>query len=793
MDIPKLLLISLIGFGITGCNKTPESIASVDSAQIAYNEGDFQTAFIQLKNVIHEHPDDGQARALFGKLFLKLNNPVEAERNIRKAIELGANKNDLLLALGQSLLKQRRFQPIIDEIQFTGNLSTISVADNAEQMALLGQAYLGLGNKDNAAQYFNQAAALVPGQARAVLGFAGLSMLRGETDKARNQIQDVLKTQPKLYDGWVLLGDLERLSSRLSDADMAYTKAIEYSAAGSFEQNLTYLYRALVRAFQDKFEDAKADLDHARSSVNGPNAYVDYITGLIDFKRKDYKAAQVSFESVLGLMPDYTLAQYFLGATHFLEGRPDQARDQLLKFQDKFPDHKETSKMLAVIDLSLNNNDKAAERLNTLLERDPNDTDALNLMAQYYIQTGDLNRGLALFKKTLTFNPVQPNVQLRAGVAAMAVGDLVQADQAFSQALAHDANFRQAEFYAFVSAIKQKHYSEAFEAAKAYQEKHPDEALGYNLEALTEVAQNKQDKAIIIFENVLEQFPGDPSATANLVDAAVAKEQYAEAERLLKASIDKNPNFVRNHLKLATLYFKQARDEAAIAELMTAKQTDPSSLPAILALTEFYLSQDQINSALSVVQDGQKIHQRSPRFLLALGRVYLAAEQYAQANDVLNQMVAVTTSRENPLVLELEALIAAKEKNWPIAKANYEKLYSQHKKSRWLVNLAQASWDSGDQNSAIILLQKRVAANQTDVVARSLLANYLLKSGQADAAKLEYQALIKDMPNDAMSLNNLAWILKDTDPKMAKSLAEKALALKPDDMNIQDTLSSIKS
>jgi Tfp pilus assembly protein PilF len=194
-----------------------------------------------------------------------------------------------------------------------------------------------------------------------------------------------------------------------------------------------------------------------------------------------------------------------------------------------------------------------------------------------------------------------------------------------------------------------------------------------------------------------------------------------------------------------------------------------------------------------VLQEGQKIHQHSPRFLLALGRVYLAGEQYAQANDALNQMIAVTTSKDNPLVLELAALIATKEKNWPIAKANYEKLYSQEKKSRWLVNIAQAAWESGDQNSAIMLLKKRAESNKNDVITRSLLANYLLKSGQADAAKVEYQALIKDMPSDAMSLNNLAWILKDTDPKMAKSLAEKALALKPNDTNIQDTLNSIKS
>lgn len=793
MDIRKLLLVSLLTLSVTSCQESTKSEATLESAQSAYNAGQFETALIQLKNFLQVHPEDAKGRVLLGKLLLKLNNPVEAERNIRKAIELGASQNDVILALGQSLLKQRRFQPILEQVQFTGNLATVSNEDNAELMALQGQAYLGLGNKENAGQYFQQALALVPNQPRAVLGNAGLAMLRGETDKAREEIKTLLKSQSTSYEAWLLLGDLERLASRLPDADEAYTQAIKTSTAGSFEQNLTYLYRALVRAFQDRFEDAKADLEHAKSAASGPNAYADYVAGLIEFKRKDYKSAQGSFESVLQLMPDYTLAQYFLGATHFLEGQPEQAREHLLKFHDKFPDHKEANKMLAVIDLNLQNDELAAERLKTLIERDPGDTDALNLMAQYYIQTGDLQRGLEMFKKTLTVNPDQANVQLRRGVAAMAIGDLLQADQAFSEAMVNSKNKRQAEFFKFVSNVKEKNYVGALNLAKQYQKDFPEESLGFNLEALVAKAEGKEDQAKTLFENVLDKFPGDPSATANLVDAAVTQEQFAEAEALLKGSIDKHPKFIRNYLKLAKLYFKLKRDEEGILQLKTAKEKDPTQLQAVLALAEYYLLHQQPNMALTVLQEAQVSQKRVPSYLLTLGKAYLASDQIAQASEALNQMISVTTTQENPLVWELQGLIANKEQNWPLAKINYEKLYHQKNTSRWLVNYAEATWQTGDQKGALFHLKKWVDSNPHDIVTRSLLANYLLKSGQPEAAKVEYQALLKEMPNDPMSLNNLAWILKDSDPKAAKALAEKAVALKPDDENLQDTLKKITS
>lgn len=793
MDIRKLLLVSLLALSVTSCQDSSKSEATLESAQSAYDAGQFETALIQLKNFLQIHPEDGKARALLGKLCLKLNNPVEAERNIRKAIELGFNQNDIILALGQSLLKQRRFQPILEQVQFTGNLTTISNEDNAELIALQGQAYLGLGNKENASQYFQQALALVPNQPRAILGQAGLAMLKGETDQAREAIQTLLKSQPTSYDAWLLLGDLERLASRLPDADEAYTQAIKVSTAGSFEQNLTYLYRALVRAFQDRFDEAKADLNHARSASSGPNAYADYVAGLIEFKRKDYKSAQDSFESVLKLMPDYTLAQYFLGATHFLEGQPEQAREHLLKFHDKFPDHKEANKMLAVIDLNLHNDEMAAERLKALIERDPEDTDSLNLMAQYYIQAGDLQRGLEIFKKTLTVNPDQANVQLRRGIAAMAIGDLVQADQAFSEAMVNSNNKRQAAFFKFVTQVKDKNYVEALNLAKQYQTDFPEESLGFNLEALIANAEGKQEHAKSLFENVLNKFPGDPSATANLVDTAVSQEQFAEAEALLKASIEKHPKFIRNYLKLAKLYFKQNKDEEGILQLKTAKEKDPTQLQAVLALAEYYLLHQQPNMALTILQEAQLSQNRTPSYLLTLGKAYLASGQIAQASDTLNQMINLTMTQENPLIWELQGLIAAKEQNWPLAKHNYEKLYQQNGTSRWLVNYADATWQTGDQKGALFHLKKWVDSNPHDVVTRSLFANYLLKAGQTESAKVEYQALLKEMPNDPMSLNNLAWILKDSDPKAAKRLAEKAVALKPEDANLQDTLQKIKS
>jgi predicted Zn-dependent protease len=95
---------------------------------------------------------------------------------------------------------------------------------------------------------------------------------------------------------------------------------------------------------------------------------------------------------------------------------------------------------------------------------------------------------------------------------------------------------------------------------------------------------------------------------------------------------------------------------------------------------------------------------------------------------------------------------------------------------------------SGQEHAATEFASQWLAANPKDVVFRRYLADGALRNGDYKSAAGQYQAILSALPNDAITLNNLAWVsAKLNDPK-ALEYAEKAHARAPNSPAIMDTL-----
>jgi Tfp pilus assembly protein PilF len=81
-----------------------------------------------------------------------------------------------------------------------------------------------------------------------------------------------------------------------------------------------------------------------------------------------------------------------------------------------------------------------------------------------------------------------------------------------------------------------------------------------------------------------------------------------------------------------------------------------------------------------------------------------------------------------------------------------------------------------------------LAREPNDLNARRRLADFYQQTGAAKAATEQFELLVKATPNDVAALNNLAWLLADSDPQRAESLARRATAIVPQQAAIADTL-----
>src|SRR5512132_1738749 len=73
----------------------------LSSARDYLSRSDYSSAAIQARNAMRAQPDSAEARLLLGQALLKANDPVAAESELRRALELGRNRDEVLPLLAQ--------------------------------------------------------------------------------------------------------------------------------------------------------------------------------------------------------------------------------------------------------------------------------------------------------------------------------------------------------------------------------------------------------------------------------------------------------------------------------------------------------------------------------------------------------------------------------------------------------------------------------------------------------------------------------------------------------------------
>jgi Flp pilus assembly protein TadD len=96
--------------------------------------------------------------------------------------------------------------------------------------------------------------------------------------------------------------------------------------------------------------------------------------------------------------------------------------------------------------------------------------------------------------------------------------------------------------------------------------------------------------------------------------------------------------------------------------------------------------------------------------------------------------------------------------------------------------------EAGDAPKAVETYEAWLKKHPEDGSTRFLLASLLLTTKQFDRAAGEHETLLKEQPDNAVLLNNLAWLYDLKNDPRALELAQKAFEKAPDAPTIADTL-----
>jgi len=840
------ILLAALSMG-AGCEKLRNltDVEYVQRAKVFQNEGDSASAVVELKNALQKNPNNAEARWILGEIYVDQGLGREAEKELRRASELGIHGDAIKVALGRALLLQNEFSKALAQSEPSGNASKSAVVN---LLVIRGEADLGLRRLDDACRLFSEAREQDASFVRAYWGLARCAFARGKLDESLALLKQAVKLNDKNSDSWAYLGDFHRLATQLTDSETAYTTALKYRP-----QNVNAMVgRAAVRAMGGKLDEATTDLDAATKLISTQPAII-HLRGVVQFRKGRYPEAKSDFEAALKLAPDYSPTLLWLGLTHYALQEYEQASKYLTQYNRINPGVSQVEALMAMVQARMGAKGAATETLRRLDAINPADAQTLAFMGRTYMLIGDPSGAVQTFSKALDKDPAEAQNRIDLAVALVQKGDLKGAIQQLDKALEIQPDIQRAQDMLIAALIEDRQYERAATAIDAAQAKRPRSPVPHNFRAWLMAAQSRSAESEAEYRKALDLEPGNVAAGQQLAGSAMSRgdldgarkryreilvahkddlptlmalyalelkaNQPGEAQKVLEGAVAAHPEAPTPAAILAFSYMQAGNARRALQVSEAAAAASPGDNFLLIQRGSAYLALNDTGNALVNFQrlvalkpDDPEAHfklaaanaashdlvatrkeltkalELNPQYLPAkieLARLSLAENKPAEALSLATD--ARKLAPDNIDVDLLEAAAYQAQKQPPRAIALLEKSVKTHPDSdRVLLALAKARWDAGESDAAAKLAQGWLQRHPDSVPALSFLAEANMGLGRPALAIANYEALLKQRPDDLSALNNLAVLLTQSEPERALTYAERAYQLAPTQGAIAD-------
>jgi len=833
---------------LAGCGDKPEDM--IASAKSYMAKKDNKAAVIQIKNALQKEPNSAEARFLLGSALLGSGDPVNAEIELRKALELKYSADEVIPLLAKSVVMQGKVAKVIEEFS---KASVTSASAKADLQTTLATAYSAMGNKPAFQAALTAALAAEPDNAVASLMQVSQKMSVGDADGASAQLDAIIAKNPQNADAWKLRGDLlQYLRNKPDDAIKAYEKAVE------LKPNHLPAYGGIttINLRNNKVAEAEKNLVAMKKfAPNHPQTRL--LETQIAYTKKDFKAAREQAQQLLRITPNNPRSLELAGGIELQLNSLVTAEDYLNKAVQGAPDLRLARRWLVVTYLRTGQPGKALSTLAPLLNDKTDDAGVLSLAGEAYLQTGEIKKAEEYFARASKLDPKDARKKTSLALTHLADG---KADAAFNelQDIASADTGTSADMALISAYLRRREFDKALKAIDGLEKKQPASAMPANLRGRTQMAMGNAAAARKSYEAALAKDAAYYPAIASLASLDLSDKKPADARKRFEDLLTKNPKHPQALLALAELRAREGGSSAEVAELINKAVTaNPTEVSPRILLVDLYLQTKDVKQAASAAQNALAAMPDKPELLDAVGRTQIAAQEMNQAATTYTKLASlqpqsplplvrladVHMASKNPLLAEqslrkaldlrpdlleaqgrlvgiqvtagkfAEALVIARtmEKQRPREPVGYmteAQIYAAQKNldgaaSAYRTGLKQvASPDLAVRLHSTLMVQgkaaeaDKVAADWTrsqpkDVVMPLHLAQIAMAQKNYAAAEKLYLSVIQVQPENAVAYNNLAWVAAQLNRESAVGYAEKANTLVPNQPAFMDTLATL--
>ncbi|NQX87747.1 MAG: PEP-CTERM system TPR-repeat protein PrsT [Halioglobus sp.] len=603
-------------------------------------------AIAELKKALQRDGGNLEASLLLGNVLYEEGRLADAEHWLAKTYEAGGSPNELIPLRAEILLATGELDTLdglsIDGLTAEGR----STVQAAKAGSLLEQDKPALAMETIEAALQNETVSVY-----AEVVAARIAMDTTGYEDAREALLDIVARYPKYAPAWRLLGDVESARGQASAALAAYNQYI--ALAGVSAQAL--LNVALWKVYTGNIRSARRDLielEESHQSVKTSDSFR-FLKGLILMQNKDkLYGARKTFVRNVDDVAAYPQSLYYLAALN-LElgllghepGSIELALSRAYEFLRHVPDSAAGVRLAAKIELVRGGYRNAESLLRPLLRKQPNDGEALELMARALVGLGRNVDAVEVLTRLRGLRPDSLAVRAQLGAAYLAAGE--QATGEFEDLgegilqdlLADYPGYDQADILLVLNHLRHQRIAKALEAAEAYRARNPSDATPYMLLGRAYLAGNDGESAKAAFATARELRPGDPEAAMGLAEFALLETDYDAARQYYREIIQRHPDHMRAWMALASTFATEGREQEMLEILRKASAADLRAVEPRLAIVRYHVARGELDEATFLMRGFTEQEKALPETLETLALSDLADGRLDQALYALQDLV----------------------------------------------------------------------------------------------------------------------------------------------------------
>ncbi len=631
-------------------------------AQIAFVEKDFKTTREIAERVLKALPENVRVLELAGAAEYRLRSYLQAEAYLGRALKASPG---LLLPrqlLAQTYLRNNQpnkvvevLQPVLDGTQADGT-----------SLALVGEAYMQMGEAQKSEAAFQRAAKADPGNTRIRTSAALAKAARGNTGVAIAELEAIAAddTGPR--------ADLALISARLRQKDLAGAlKAIDGLQKKTPERPLAYNLRGRVQLLKRDVAGATASFETALSK--DPKFFPSVASlAAIELNAGKPEQARKRLEDLLKAEPKNFQAALALAELSGRTGASATEVTQLITAAVKLNPNEPTPQLMLINHLLGLADGKgalvAAQEASAAL---PNDLNIMDALGRAQMAAGDGQQAVSTLRKLAGLQPTQAMHQVRLADAYVVNKDNEGATRSLKRALEIQPELLLAQRGLVALALMDKRPQDGLAIARALQKSQPKEAAGFALEGDVEINRKNWDAAAGALRAALQRGPtstetavklhsalivGGKRADADrlaadwrknnpkdagfiyyLGDYSLSQKDYPGAEAYYRTVIEMQPRNALAYNNVAWLMVQQAKPGAvAMAEM--ANVLLPARAPFLDTLASALAAENQLQKAIETQKSAVARNPQDPSLRLNLAKHFIKAGEKAQARAELESL-----------------------------------------------------------------------------------------------------------------------------------------------------------